>query len=331
LGVDATHHGLIALAILHHVTIAAALVGLLWCCLSGQKSGLTRSALFILELSAFAFFSIIVRRAWASIDGGAHSLSPGKAQGFLWIPFFNFYWAFPSLVSLATQTNAKADAEQNPSARITRGFGLVIAILFSVTTLTALTAFPDKPPAVFAWLHFLTYATYVGFCVTYIWQIRRSCAAFDEGSAPAVREPTKMPTVGVAGIVYGCAAVALLFSAAMDNVTYLQSPASIQSQIESKGYTIEVEGAASLPRMMNERIVNAQTGISEIRYLKVYKDGQRVAGIYFAVGNFPSSVEKTIADRLGTRTLKTAEAIYFKAYIRPDHDDMDVSEWLKAF
>lgn len=60
-------HGLIALAILHHVTIAAALVGLLWCCLGGQKAGMT---LFVLELSAFGFFSVIVRRAWASIDGG---------------------------------------------------------------------------------------------------------------------------------------------------------------------------------------------------------------------------------------------------------------------
>jgi hypothetical protein len=92
----------------------------------------------VLQLCAFGFFSVIVRRAWASIDGGAQGLSPGKAQGFLWIPFFNFYWVFPALVSLATQTNAKADAEQNPAGRITRGFGLVIAILFSVTTLADL-------------------------------------------------------------------------------------------------------------------------------------------------------------------------------------------------
>jgi hypothetical protein len=317
--------GLITLAILHHVTIAAALIGLLWCCFSGEKSG---TAIFVLELSAFAFLSVIVRRAWANIDGGASHLSPGKAQGLLWVPCFNFYWVFPAFVSLATQTNAKADAENVPQARIARGFGLVIATLFSVTTLTSLLA---GRHAVFAWLHFLAFATYVGFGVTYIWQIRRSAEVFDERSGPALREPTKMPTVGVAGIIYGCAAVALLFSTAMDNVNYLQSPESLQSQIASKGYTIEVEREARLPRMMNERIMDGQTGISEIRYLKVYKDGQRVAGVYFVEGNFPPSVEKTIAERLGTRTLKTYNAIYFKAYIRPDREEMDVSEWLKAF
>jgi hypothetical protein len=271
---------------------------------------------------------LIVRRGWAGIDGGTENMSPGKAQGFLWIPFFNFYWVFPAFVSLATQTNAKADAENVPQARIARGFGLVIATLFSVTTLTSLLA---GRHAVFAWLHFLAFATYVGFGVTYIWQIRRSAEVFDERSGPALREPTKMPTVGVAGIIYGCAAVALLFSTAMDNVNYLQSPESLQSQIASKGYTIEVEREARLPRMMNERIMDGQTGISEIRYLKVYKDGQRVAGVYFVEGNFPPSVEKTIAERLGTRTLKTYNAIYFKAYIRPDREEMDVSEWLKAF
>ena len=318
-------HGLVSLAILHHVTVAAALLSLLWCCFSGKKAGTT---ILVLELGAFAFLSVIVRRGWANIDGGAENLSPGKAQGFLWIPFFNFYWVFPAFVSLATQTNAKAAAENIPQGRITRGFGLVIAILFSVTTLTAL---PSGRHAVLAWLHFLTYATYVGFGVTYIWQLRRAAEAFDERSAPAVREPAKMPAVGVAGIIYGCAAAALLFSAAMDNVTYLQSPETIQSQIASKGYTIEVERGASLPRMLNIRIMDEQTGITEIRYLKVYKDGQRVAGVYFVVGNFPASVEKTIAERLGTRTLKTADAIYFKAYIRPDREDVDVSEWLKAF
>lgn len=318
-------HGLITLAILHHVTIAAALIGLLWCCFSGEKSG---STIFVLELSAFAFLSVIVRRAWANIDGGASHLSPGKAQGFLWVPCFNFYWVFPAFVSLATQTNAKAEVENVPQARITRGFGIVIATLFSVTTLTALLA---GHHAVFAWLNFLAYATYVGFGVTYIWQINRSAEAFDERSAPALREPTKMPTVGVAGIIYGCAAAALLFSAAMDNATVLMSPETIQSRIERKGYVVEVERQATLPRMMNERIMNDLTGISEIRYLKVYKDGQRVAGVYLAVGTFPASAEKTIAERLGTRTLKTFSAIYFKAYIRPDREDMDVSEWLKAF
>ena len=145
-------HGLVSLAVLHHVTVGLALLAMLAGLLNSNPN---TKLIGVLQLCAFGFFSAIVRRAWASIDGGAESLSPAKAQGFLWIPFFNFYWVFPALVSLATQTNAKADAEQNPAGRMTRGFGLVIAILFSVTTLTDLLS---QQHSFFAWLDFITYA-----------------------------------------------------------------------------------------------------------------------------------------------------------------------------
>jgi hypothetical protein len=115
-------HGLISLATLHNVTSGLALLLLLG---HSLNPGGDTTLLRVLQLCAFGFFSVIVRRAWASIDGGSEGMSPGKAQGFLWIPFFNFYWVFPALVSLATQTNAKSDSEQNPAGRITRGFGLV--------------------------------------------------------------------------------------------------------------------------------------------------------------------------------------------------------------
>ena len=87
-------HGLVALAILHHVTIGLALLVLLGNCLNPGSDATLAQAL---QLCAFGFFSVIVRRAWASIDGGSEGMSPGKAQGFLWFPFFNFYWVFPAL------------------------------------------------------------------------------------------------------------------------------------------------------------------------------------------------------------------------------------------
>jgi len=176
--------GLIALAVLHHVTAALTLLAMIDLAQHPESTG--SIIVFVMQVATFAFFSVIVRRAWASIDGGAQGLSPAKAQGFLFIPFFNFYWIFPALVSLATQTNAKADAEKVSGAKLTRGFGLVIAILFCVTSLTNLHTSLD-------WLNFIVYATYLGFVTTYIWQIRRSAAAFDVSSAPVLREPAKMP------------------------------------------------------------------------------------------------------------------------------------------
>ena len=315
-------HGLVSLAILHHVTIGIALLAMLGG-LFGADPGSKLAG--VLQLCAFGFFSVIVRRAWASIDGGAEGMSPGKAQGFLWIPFFNFYWMFPALVSLATQTNAKADAEQNPAGRITRGFGLVIAILFSVTTLTELLV--SRHP-ILAWAHFLTYATYVGFTVTYVWQIRRSAAAFDAQSAPALREPTKMPTVGVAGIIFGSGILALILLSL--NLNFLVTPESIDQRLRAKGYTVQIERNATLPGFRtDEYVLNA--GAREISYLKVYKGDRRVAGVFFATGSFTEEAEKALAGRLGTRTLRNGDKLFFKAYNREtSQENLDIDTWLNS-
>jgi len=303
-------HGLVSLAVLHHVTVGLALLAMLAGLLNSNPNIKLTG---VLQLCSFGFFSVIVRRAWASIDGGAQGLSPGKAQGFLWIPFFNFYWVFPALVSLATQTNAKADAEQNPAGRITRGFGLVIAILFSVTTL----------------LYFITYATYIGFTATYIWQIRRSAAAFEAGSAPALREPTKMPTVGIAGIIYGSGMVALLILNL--NLNFWVTPEVIDQRLKSKGYTTRVSDRTGLSGFI-DRAVLKEAGIIEINEIRVYRGDERVAGVFVATGNLSANSEQLVAARLATRTLRNGDKIFFKAYIRePEQENMDINQWLSSF
>jgi hypothetical protein len=316
-------HGLVSLAVLHHVTVGLALLAMLAGLLNSNPN---IKLIGVLQLCAFGFFSVIVRRAWASIDGGAQGLSPGKAQGFLWIPFFNFYWVFPALVSLATQTNAKADAEQNPAGRITRGFGLVIAILFSVTTLADLLS---GQHTFFAWLDFITYATYIGFTVTYIWQIRRSAEAFDAGSAPALREPTKMPTVGVAGIIYGSGLVALLILNL--NLNFWVTPEVIDQHLKSKGYTTRVTDRTGLSGFI-DRAVLKEAGIIEINEIRVYRGDERVAGVFVATGNLSANSEQLVAARLATRTLRNGDKIFFKAYIRePEQENLDINAWLNSF
>ena len=316
-------HGLVSLAVLHHVTVGLALLAMLAGLLNSNPN---TKLIGVLQLCAFGFFSVIVRRAWASVDGGAQGLSPGKAQGFLWIPFFNFYWVFPALVSLATQTNAKADAEQNPAGRITRGFGLVIAILFSVTTLTDLLS---QQHSFFAWLYFITYATYIGFTVTYMWQIRRSAAAFEAGSAPALREPTKMPTVGVAGIIYGSGILALLILNL--NLNLFVTPESIEQRFRSKGLSVEIDRDATVSGFRSDKAM-ADAGVREIGYIKVYRGDKRIAGVYYATGALTSASEEIIAGQLGTRTLRSGDKIFFKAYNRDTgQDNLDINAWLNSF
>ena len=315
-------HGLTTLAILHHVTAALALLAMAG--KAANPSADNGDSILVMQICAFAFFSVIVRRAWANIDGGSAGQSPGKAQGFLFIPFFNFYWVFPALVSLATQTNAKAASGNVPAAGLTRGFGLVIAILFCVTSLTDL-------HASLAWLHLLVYATYLGFTVTYIWQIRRSAAAFDATSPPALREPTKLPTVGIAGIIYGSGTVALLLFALVHAVTY--DLGTIQSRLQAKGYTTRVFDRDRIEgRAGNAVDVLKGTGVTELNELRVYNGDNRIAGVYVASGNLTSNAEQIIASKLSTRVLRSGHNVYFKAYIRePEQTDVDIHAWLAAF
>jgi hypothetical protein len=314
--------GLTALAVLHHVTAALALLAM-----AGQAANPAADNgdfIFAMQIAAFAFFSVIVRRGWASIDGGAQGLSPAKAQGFLFIPFFNFYWIFPALVSLATQTNAKADAEKVPGATLTRGFGLVIAILFCVTSLTGL------HPSL-AWLNFIVYATYLGFATTYIWQIRRSAAAFDVRSAPALREPAKMPTVGIAGIIYGSGIAALLLFAVFNTISL--SPEALQARLQSRGYSTKITAREGIQGWFGKgREVLKAAGVTDIQELRVYRGDDRIAGVYLATGNLTSDAEQIIAAKLSTRVQRSGNTIYFKAYIRePEQDNLDIQTWLAAF
>jgi hypothetical protein len=314
-------HGLITLAILHHVTVGLALLLMLSQCLN---PGDDTKLIGVLQLCAFGFFSVIVRRAWASIDGGAESLSPAKAQGFLWIPFFNFYWVFPALVSLATQTNAKADAENIPQGRITRGFGLVIAILFSVSTLTELLLSRHTP---FCWLHFITYTTYVGFTVTYIWQIRRSAAAFEAGSAPALREPTKMPTVGVAGIIYGCACATLLCVSLVENLS--MSPEVIEQRLKAKGYAVVIGDAKIEPGDFEK--MKGVIHLDEIKVIHAMRAGQSVGHVFYAPIRSRDAAE-LVAQRYNTKTLKAGNKVLFQATLegRPPKSNVDIEEWLAS-
>jgi hypothetical protein len=315
-------HGLVPLAILHHVTAAIGLLAMLGSCLNpGDKHYLGTVVL----LCAFAFLSVIVRRAWASIDGGSQGMSPGKAQGFLWIPFFNFYWVFPAFVSLATETNAKAVAENIPEAKMTRGFGLVIAILFSVTTLTTVAA--SQHPLL-AWVNFVIYATYVGFTVTYIWQIKASAEAFDAKAAPALREPTKLPTVGIAGIIYGPMVATALAIAFLANSPI--NPDTIKDELGRKGYTVEIENQSFAMLGISKKDQDV-LGISRLQKITVRDNaGRRIGTVQVMQCNKPASeVKKAFEGTSDTESYFSGEHIFTEP--QKNGVTMPFSDWLKSF
>lgn len=67
---------------------------------------------------------IVHYKCWKAVPKEIARTTPGKAVGFLFIPFFNFYWAFVSCMGLAEDLN-KAKGGKNY-----RNLGIVIAILF---------------------------------------------------------------------------------------------------------------------------------------------------------------------------------------------------------
>jgi len=315
-------HGLVPLAILHHVTAAFALLAMLGHCLSPSDQTNFQG---VLQVCAFAFLTVIVRRGWASIDGGSIGMSPGKAQGFLWIPCFNFYWVFPAFVSLATQTNAKADAENIPEGKLVRGFGLVIAILFSVTTLTAVAA--SQHPLL-AWVNFIIYATYVGFTVTYIWQIKASAEAFDAKAAPALREPTKLPTVGIAGIIYGPMVATALAIAFLANSPI--NPDTVKDELGRKGYTVEIENQSFAMLGISKKDQDV-LGISRLQKITVRDNaGRRIGTVQVMQCNKPASVvKKAFEGTSDTESYFSGEHIFTEP--QKNGVTMPFSDWLKSF
>ena len=90
-------------------------------------------ALLIIPIAIFVFVvvCVFIHKAWASIQDGHVRTGPCKALGFLFIPFFNFYWIFQAVWGFAVDFN-KYTARNNVSAapRLPEGLFLAYSILY---------------------------------------------------------------------------------------------------------------------------------------------------------------------------------------------------------
>jgi hypothetical protein len=79
----------------------------------GIDDDLTNILVGVLIFLAFAPFLlanviltfVVIYKMWAAIRGGNARTSPGKAVGFLFIPFFNLYWLFQVWAGFPTDYN----------------------------------------------------------------------------------------------------------------------------------------------------------------------------------------------------------------------------------
>lgn len=90
-----------------------------------------------LSLTTGILLLVLLARCWSTIQDGVTGISTGKAIGFLFIPFFNFYWVFQAFHGLARETNRFVDrhfqAQTYPTQRKTTPvFSLIYCILFEI-------------------------------------------------------------------------------------------------------------------------------------------------------------------------------------------------------
>jgi tRNA A-37 threonylcarbamoyl transferase component Bud32 len=83
-------------------------------------------------LIATFFWAILHYRCWQVLPSKHRATSPGKALGFLFIPFFNFYWAFVSFPKLADGYNALRREKGQAPDPVMKVLGVAYAVHFII-------------------------------------------------------------------------------------------------------------------------------------------------------------------------------------------------------
>ena len=95
-----------------------------WICLAGSLVTFGLSV-----IASMVLFYIILYKNWQLIQDGYARTSPGKAVGFLFIPFFNFYWIFEAFPGLVKDTNAYIQRHALPIRMQDAGLATAYCIL----------------------------------------------------------------------------------------------------------------------------------------------------------------------------------------------------------
>jgi len=90
--------------------------------------------LIVLGYAAILFGAVIwfilIYRAWEAIQNGNARTTPGKAVGFLFIPFFNLYWIFMVWYGFAQDYNRYIEHEAISARKLEESLFLVFCILY---------------------------------------------------------------------------------------------------------------------------------------------------------------------------------------------------------
>lgn len=80
-------------------------------------------------IAAYVLWFMFMFKCWNQIQDGYQKTTPGKAIGFLFIPFFNLYWQFVAIHGLAQNLNAYGERHGIAFPRVAEGLALTYCIL----------------------------------------------------------------------------------------------------------------------------------------------------------------------------------------------------------
>lgn len=183
------------------VRIIAGVLGALGLVLAIQKGArstllATFAAADVFIVCSVAIELVLFYKMWAAMKDSQPSVSPGRAVGFLFIPFFDIYWALLMLTGFTEDYNSFIIRRSIKAERLSMALFLVYAVLFvSVAifvTIPMLCIFPftglisrafaGYAPA--AWvLVSIAAAAGLGHFITYILVVSKTCNAVNALSA----------------------------------------------------------------------------------------------------------------------------------------------------
>lgn len=86
-------------------------------------------------IAAIVLECIFLYKAWKQIQDGYQRTSAGKAVGFCFIPFFNFYWIFVAYYGLAEDLNSYLRRNNIPAPGVSESLALAVCILSVVSVI----------------------------------------------------------------------------------------------------------------------------------------------------------------------------------------------------
>jgi len=97
---------------------------------------------FLAMIYSTVIMCILVYKMWKAIQDGHERTTPGKAVGFLFIPFFNLYWIFQAFWGFSVDYNAFIERHSITANKLPVGLFLTYAILSAASAVPYLGILP---------------------------------------------------------------------------------------------------------------------------------------------------------------------------------------------